>query len=63
MTIKDIVDTLDEMIEKRPSNPEWWNNWGNKAISQAVMIIRRYQNIMSVHDWVDADDIEKEESR
>ena len=63
MQIKDIVDTLDEMAEKRPTNPEWWNNYGNEAISQAVMIIRKWQNLTSTDDWADANEIEKEDSR
>lgn len=63
MTVKEIVDTLDEMIEMRPTNPEWWDNYGNEAISQAVMIIRKWQNLTSTDDWEDAKKIEKEESR
>lgn len=63
MQIKDIVDTLDEMAEKRPTNPEWWNNYGNKAISLAIMIIRKWQNVMSQDDWVDVEKIEQEEER
>jgi len=37
--------------------------WGNEAISLAVMFIRKYQNIMSIDDWADANKIEREESR
>lgn len=63
MLIKEIVDTLNEMAELRPTNPEWWSGYGDEAISQAVMIIRKWQNLTSTDDWVDASDIEKEETR
>ena len=63
MTVEEVVNTLDEMVEKRPTNPEWWDNYGNKAISLAVMIIRRWQNIASKDNWVDLEEIEKEETR
>lgn len=58
MTVKEIVDTLDEMIKMRPTNPEWWDNYGDKAISLAVKIIRKWQKIMSQDDWVDVEKIE-----
>ena len=58
MTVKEIIDTLDEMAEMRPTNPEWWDNYGNKAISLAVKIIRRWQDVMSKDDWVDVEKIE-----
>jgi len=63
MLIKEIVDTLDEMAELRPTNPEWWGSYGNEAISQAVMIIRKWQNLTSTDSWADANKIEREESR
>lgn len=58
MIVKEIVDILDEMAEKRPTNPEWWDNYGNEAISLAVKIIRRWQGVMSIDDWVDVEKIE-----
>jgi len=57
MYISEIVSTLDEMVEKRPTNPEWWDNFGNEAISQAIKVIRRWQKAMSVEDWVDPEHI------
>lgn len=63
MYIIEIIKTLDEMVEKRPTNPEWWDNYGDEAISQAVMIIRKWQGLTSTDDWVDAEMIEREESR
>ena len=63
MIVKEIVDTLDEIVGMRPTNPEWWDNHGDKAISLAVMIIRKWQELTSTDDWVDAKTIEREESR
>lgn len=57
MYISEIVKTLDEILETRPANPEWWANYGNEAISQAIKIIKRWQKAMSVEDWVDPEHI------
>lgn len=53
MTVREIVDTLDEIVEKRPINPDWWENYGNKAVSLTVMIIGKWQELTPTDDWVD----------